>query len=127
MLRKRVVLGELEVKVLNVLWDRGPSSVQEVLDGLPEGEARHYNTVATVLTRLSAKEIVRRERRGRGHVFSAAVGREELGRRYLELFRKELFGGSLDRMVAALLSRGKPRRRQVEEIRKLLDEMEGRK
>ena len=61
-------LGELERSVMNVLWDAAaPLTVREVLDGLGDRDLA-YTTVMTVLDRLGSKEMVRRERDGRGHL-----------------------------------------------------------
>ncbi len=124
MLRKRLVLGELEVRILNILWDRGAATVRDVLEGLPEDEERHYNTCSTVLNRLVKRGLVAREPEGRGFVYSAVVDREELGRQYLETLSKDLFGGSLARTLATLLTPGKISRRQMKRIESLLSKIE---
>ena len=123
MLRKRLVLGELEVKVLGVLWESGPATVADVVAALPTEEARHYNTVATVLRRLLERDVVTRVKDGRGYVFSAAVTREELARRYFSLVREELYGGSWSRLVAALLTPGTKGGRTEEKLAELLGKL----
>jgi len=68
-------LGELERRVMDVLWDSSdePSSGREVADALPD---RAYTTVLTILERLRQKGFVQRTTRGRVHFFSAADSRE---------------------------------------------------
>ncbi|MFD8705460.1 BlaI/MecI/CopY family transcriptional regulator [Kitasatospora sp. NPDC059648] len=64
----RRAAGELESQVLAVLWAAdGPVTAAQVLDRLPDGLA--YTTVLTILSRLAAKGLVRRERAGRGYAF----------------------------------------------------------
>ncbi len=124
MTQRRIVLGELEAAVLNVLWERGPSTVQEVMDALPGRRARHYNTCSTVLARLAKRAIVKVDREGRAHLYRATVTREELGQQYLSLLRREVFGGSLERLVSALLGGARANDRQEKRLRTLLAEIE---
>ena len=126
MLRKRLVLGELEVRILNVLWDRGEATVRDVLEGLPEDGERHYNTCSTVLNRLVKRGLVAREPVGRGFVYSPLIDRDELGRQYLETLSKDLFGGSLARTLATLLTPGKISGRQLKRIESMLEKIEQR-
>ena len=69
-------LGPLEAEVMAVMWSvREPRSVRSVLDELNRGR-RHplaYTTVTTVMARLAEKDILRREKDGRGYLYEAAV------------------------------------------------------
>lgn len=117
-------MGGLEAAVLSVLWDRGESSVADVVAGLPAGRGRHPNTVATVLNRMAARKLVARSDAGRAASYRALVSREEMGRRHLEALREEILGGSLPHFVAALVRPGKARERHAVKLRKLLEEIE---
>lgn len=121
---KRLSLGALEAAVLNVLWDRGPSTVAEVVEALPAGKARHHNTCATVLTRLARRKLVGRAAAGRTHRYRALVTREDLGRTVLDSVRRDLFAGSLRGLVASLLGPGAGKGADVAELRRLLREIE---
>jgi predicted transcriptional regulator len=72
-------LHELETEIMDELWDRGEASVREVLDALNARRkpARAYTTILTVMQRLHEKELLRRERRGRLHVYVPALSREQ--------------------------------------------------
>jgi len=70
------VLGPLEAEVMQVMWaSGGRMSVRAVLDRLNDGrdQALAYTTVMTVMARLAEKDILRRERDGRGYVYEAIV------------------------------------------------------
>jgi predicted transcriptional regulator len=70
------VLGPLEAEVMQAMWSAGERmSVRAMLDRLNEGRRPPlaYTTVMTVMARLAEKEILRRERDGRGYVYEAAV------------------------------------------------------
>jgi predicted transcriptional regulator len=114
---------DAELAVLQVLWERGPSSRRQLTDVLyPEGGPAHYTTVQKLLERLEAKGHVRKER-GDVLTFSAAVGREDLiSRRLLDVADK-LCGGSLTPLLMNLV-RAKPLTpREIEELRALVEEL----
>lgn len=121
---KRLTLGRLEAAVLNVLWDRGEATVADVVEGMPAGRERHYNTCSTVLTRLVKRKLVARSTAARVHVYRALVSREDLGRAYLDSVRRDVFGGSLRGLVAALVDPRDARKADVKKLRSLLDEIE---
>jgi predicted transcriptional regulator len=71
-------LHELEAEVMEELWTRGEANVREVLDAINAREEmqRAYTTILTVMQRLAAKDMLRRERRGRLDVYLPALSRE---------------------------------------------------
>src|SRR5260370_40019123 len=74
---------EYELAILQALWESGSATIRQLTDVVyPDGGTAQYATVQKLLERLERKEFVRRDRSGSSHVFSAAIGREELlGRR----------------------------------------------
>src|SRR3954468_852481 len=77
--------GELEV--LKVLWDRGPSTVREVMDVLNEARPRAYTSVMSLLNVMTDKRLLVRVPRGRAFVYQPKTDR----------------GRTLQRMVGDLL------------------------
>ena len=117
--------GKSELEVLKVLWDLGRGTVREV-HGVLTGSGREwaYTTVLTLLRRLAAKGLVESEKGGLAHVFRPAVSREDLLGRRLEDLSDELCDGQAAPLVRALIDRRGLERRDVEELRALLDELE---
>lgn len=71
------ILGPLEAGVMAILWDATqPLAVREVLVAVNAGRTAElaYTTVMTVLARLADKQILTRERHGKGFRYQAAVG-----------------------------------------------------
>ncbi len=68
------VLGELEAKILETIWDLGEATVKDVATAL--GPETHVKTVMTVMNRMVEKGILHREARGRSFVYSAVLDRE---------------------------------------------------
>ena len=67
-------MAQLEMECLKVLWSLSSASVSQVRERLPRPLA--YTTVLTVLDRMSAKGLVRREKHGRAYLYSAALQRD---------------------------------------------------
>jgi predicted transcriptional regulator len=92
-----------ELAVLEVLWERGPAAIRQVTDQLfPGGSTAHYATVQKQLERLEAKAFVTRDRTLHVHLFSAAVGRDELIGRRVRAVVDKLCGGSLVPLLSHL-------------------------
>ncbi|MHA6803777.1 BlaI/MecI/CopY family transcriptional regulator [Salinifilum ghardaiensis] len=73
-------LGELELKVMDVLWAAGePLRVRDVLERLAEDRQLAYTTVMTVLDHLHTKGWVQRAKAGRAYSYTPARSREEAG------------------------------------------------
>lgn len=71
-------LGELEIEVMELLWDAGPADVKSVHEVLGQARRRSLNTVQSTLERLYRKGLLAREKQSRAYVYRPNVGREAL-------------------------------------------------
>jgi BlaI family penicillinase repressor len=111
--------GELEV--LKVLWDRGPSTVREVMDVLNADRTRAYTSVMSLLNVMTEKGLLLREPRGRAFVYKAKSNRgKTLGGMVGSLLGKA-FEGSTSQLVAHLLDQTKPSAEELNEIRQTIE------
>ena len=100
-------LSRLELRIMDVLWARGPQSVREVQEALPLADRPAYTTVQTTIYRLEAKRAVRRAKKiGNAHVFEAVVSRTAAHRRIIDELLS-LFGGRTQPVMAHLIEAGK--------------------
>lgn len=113
-----------ELAILRVLWDEGPSTVKEVQDCLPRQERRGYTTVLKLLQIMHDKGLVARRLDGKAHVYRARLREAQAQKRLTADLVDGVFGGSAARLVAQALSSRKPSREDLEEVRRLLDELE---
>lgn len=112
--------GELEI--LHVLWERGPSTVRQVLDELNRQRPRAYTSVMTLLGVMTDKGLVTREPQGRAFLYRAARPRRAtLGRLIRDLLGRA-FEGSASALVAQVLDQTNPSPDELAAIRKVLDE-----
>jgi predicted transcriptional regulator len=98
-----ISLTPLEMKIMHVLWNDGPSNVQHVQDSLLPDEKLAYNTVQTMLNVLHRKGRVRRQLTGRAYVYCAAASRERVLGQAVREFVARAFGGSPEALVMSLV------------------------
>jgi BlaI family penicillinase repressor len=116
-------LSTAEREVMAIVWAHGEVTAKQARDALPREVAR--NTVRTLLERMEEKGWVTHREVGRAYVYRAARPREEsVGRKVREVV-DTLCGGSPETLVAALLDYRGLRPRELERIRKMLDEANG--
>jgi predicted transcriptional regulator len=78
--RKSATLTEAELRLMDILWQKGPSTVQQVVDALPEKQPLAYNSVLTTMRILEKKAYVEHVKDGRAHVYKALMERKEASR-----------------------------------------------
>ncbi|MGB6223107.1 BlaI/MecI/CopY family transcriptional regulator [Haloferula sp.] len=98
--------SNLELQALSVLWHEGPSTVSTVLDALPDGKERAYTTVLSVMQSLERKNLVKRKKSGRAHVYEAAQSKDRVVDHATTDFLTNAFGGRLGEAILTLLSSG---------------------
>lgn len=93
--------GELQAQLMNVIWALGSGTVEEVRAELPPEYRGAYNTVQTVLNRLSDRGLLTRAKRGRGYAYASTITEAE----YLaQTIQGTLAGASTDARQAALVN-----------------------
>lgn len=117
-----------ELGILNVLWDKGPSTVREVHELLYRDEGGGYTTALKLLQIMHAKGLVARDESERAHVFRAAVSKELTQKRFLGDLVQRVFDGSAPQLVLQALG-GRPHatHEELAEIRALLDKLDASK
>ena len=112
--------GELEV--LKILWDRGPSTVREVMDVLNAARPRAYTSVMSLLNVMTDKGLLVREPQGRAFVYRPKVNREKTRGRMVGQLLKRAFEGSASQLVAHLLDQSRPSDEELAAIRRAIQE-----
>jgi len=113
-------LTRLEHQIMDTLWNRGPSSVREILDAFPGKRRPAYTTVQTVVYRLEAKHAVRRVKKiGNAHVFDAVISRTAAHRRLIDDLLS-FFGGRGQPVMAHLIEAGQLTAEDLDEAKRTL-------
>src|SRR5690606_37392037 len=97
-----ISLTDREASLMEVLWERGPSTVAEVRDRLADDLA--YTTVLTILRNLEAKGYITHDEEGRAHRYAAVVDRDLAQRSALRALKRKLFRGSTELLLTRLVS-----------------------
>lgn len=109
-----------ELAIMEALWTHGPSSVREIQEALPRERRPAYTTVQTMVSRLEAKQAVRRVKKvGNAYVFDAQVSRTSAQRRLIDDLLS-FFGGRTQPVVAHLIDSGKLTLEDVHEAERTL-------
>ena len=101
--RQSVTLTQAELRIMEVLWQRGSATVQQVLVALAEKPALAYNSVLTTIRVLERKGYVRHEKDGRAHVYAPAIERKEATRSEISHLVSRFFKNSHEQLVLNIL------------------------
>lgn len=116
---------EAELGILNVLWERGPSTVREVHEILYGDEGAGYTTALKLLQVMHAKGLVERDDSQRAHVFRPVASKEHTQSRFLSDLVQRVFDGSASQLVLqALGDNPRASRKELAEIRSLLNRLD---
>ena len=115
-----------QLAILRVLWRRGPSTVREVKDALTSDKPTGYTTVLKLMQIMLEKGLLDRDESQRSHVYRPAVPAEKTQRQLVSDLIDRAFEGSARKLVMQALSSQKTSPEELQEIRSLLDEIEGR-
>lgn len=119
--------GELEV--LQVLWERGPCTVRQVLQKLNRSRSRSraYTSVMSLLNVMVDKGLLRRKPLGKAFLYTARVQQQPTLREMVGDLVERAFGGSAEQLVAHALEQTDPTPQELDEIRRLIDAYRSRK
>lgn len=112
-------LTKAELRLMNILWDKGTATVQELHDVLEEPKPA-YTTTLTVMQVLTRKGIVAFEKQGKANVYHAIMSREEYVTGFMEETRNTLFKGSLKNFLLFFAQHEKISKKEMKEILKLM-------
>lgn len=114
-------LTEAELRIMDVLWQKGPGTVQNVLEWLPSKPALAYNTVLTTIRILERKGYVAHAKDGRAHVYETLIARDEATRWEIRHLVSRFFRNSHDALVLNILEDEEITGEEVARLRKMLE------
>ena len=120
---------DAELAILRVLWQRGPSTVREVLETLnaTRSEPFAYTTVLRFFQIMTQKGLVTRNESAPGHVFSPAAPAARTKGQMVSDLLERAFGGSVQELVLQALGARKVSAAELREIKKLINEIDSSK
>lgn len=120
--RKSPTLTEAELRLMEVLWDKGPGTVHQLLEALDGRPALAYNSVLTTIRILEKKGYVQHLKDGRAHVYQALIGKKEATRSEVRNLVGRFFQNSHELLLLNLLE---DRNLDAQELQRLRDLLQG--
>ena len=118
---KSATLTEAELRIMNVLWDRGSATVHEVLEALPAKPALAYNSVLTIIRILEKKGYAKHVKDQRAHVYLPQVDRKDATRFEVRHLVSRFFGNSREQLVLNVLEESGVDAEELDRVRQLLE------
>lgn len=121
---------DAELEILRVLWRHGSGTVRLINDELNQEHRKNgseevgYTTTLKIMQIMTEKKLLQRDESVRTHVYTSAVVEKDIQQSLLDRLVDTAFGGSALKLVMQALGTEKTSKRELEEIRKLLDQKE---
>ncbi len=122
MVRFRFRPTDAELAILQVLWDRGPSTVRQVHEALSAARNTGYTTTLKLMQIMVEKGLVTRDESERTHVYAARLGRDETQRQLVTDLLDRAFGGSAATLVMQALKAHPASAAEMAEIQRMIRE-----
>ena len=116
-----------ELAVLQILWQRGPSTVREVHDQLAQEKDIRYTTTLKTMQVMQSRGFIRRDIQGQNHIYEAAIAQEDTQTALLDTFLQRAFGGSAWRLVMKALGNYEASPEELEQLKKVIAQKENQK
>jgi predicted transcriptional regulator len=123
--KKSRYLTDAELKLMEVLWEKGTATVSDVVDSLSKAARTNppaYSTVLTMLRILENKGHLRHTKEGRAFVYRPVIARERAQETAITHLLRRFFGNSAEQLVLNLLERKKISADKLQQLRKQIEE-----
>jgi predicted transcriptional regulator len=117
-----VRLGRVQLRIMQVLWERGSVTAKEITDALNLDEPIAHSTVQTLLRGLEAKQAVGHKVDGRTFLFHPLLREGQVAGSVTRELLDRVFGGSVSGLVSYLLKNEDVSPEELKEIRRLINE-----
>jgi len=109
---------------MDVLWQKGSATVQQVLDALPEKPALAYNSVLTTIRILEQKGYVEHRQEGRAFIYRPLIAENEASRTEVKHILNRFFGNSREQLLLSLLGDSDISREELERLKAAINAAE---
>lgn len=123
--RKSPTLTEAELRLMEVLWEKGPATVHQILEALSGKPALAYNSVLTTIRILEKKAYVQHLKDGRAHIYSPLVAREDATRSEVRNLVGRFFKNSHELLMLNLIQDRSLDVEELKRLREMLDQAQG--
>ena len=121
--KKSTTLTEAELRLMEVLWDKGRATVAEVTESLPPPPLA-YNTVLTTMRILEQKGYVRHQEDGRAYVYEPLVERDDAAKSAVGNILQRFFGNKSGALALRLVEETRPSDEELQRLKRLIEQYE---
>ena len=121
---EKKLLTDLELKVMNILWDLKKGFVKEIIQKWKDEPVPAYNTVSTIVRILQEKNYVGHEAFGRSHQYFPAVSRAQYQKRLMNNVLNTVFSGSVSNLVSTLVDNRDLSPEEIDDLKNMMDQFE---
>ena len=126
MARKQTpTLTEAELKIMRVLWEHKDSTVNDVMDKLPEENSLAYNTVLTTLRILEQKGYLKHSKQGRAHLFTPLVTKNQARQTAVKQMVSSFFNDSPELLLLSLVENDNISQDDIDKLKRMIKDGEG--
>lgn len=115
---------DAELEILHVLWANGPQTVRQIHEKLSESRDIGYTTALKLMQIMYEKGLLTRDEEARSHTYTANVSEEDTQRNLVDRFVETAFRGSASKLVMQLLGQHKTSRKELDQIKALLNDLD---
>jgi BlaI family transcriptional regulator, penicillinase repressor len=115
---KSRTLTDAELRIMEVLWNKGSATVAEVAEVLAGKDGSAYTTILTMMGILRVKGYLSCRKRGRAHVYTPRVGREDAARKAVRQLLAKFFAGSPGELVLSFLRDEELSPKELDDLKK---------
>lgn len=116
----------VELEILKIIWELEPCPVREIHTRLFEAKGTNYSTTVKMLSVMLQKGLVTRNENANPHLYRAGLTRQRATKKFLGDLVEKVYDGSVMSLVLQALAGSKASKQEIEEVRKLLDDMESK-
>ena len=113
-----------ELEILQVLWEHGPLTVRDLNDRLNKQRKVGYTTSLKMMQIMTDKGLLTRDTSQRSHIYSPAVGPDNVQSNILDHVLKTVFMGDRSKLVLQALGNNPVSRQELSELKALINKIE---
>ncbi|MEM6842016.1 MAG: BlaI/MecI/CopY family transcriptional regulator [Bacteroidota bacterium] len=118
---------EAELEILQVVWRLEAATVRDVHDELVQQRDIGYTTTLKNMQNMVQKGLLVRDESAKSHIYSTNIPQEKTQKLLIDRLLETAFGGSAGRMVLQALGHRKTSQEELEQIKALIEKLEGGK
>ena len=113
-----------ELEILNIIWEKGPSSVRDIHSILSEKRDLYYTTTLKTMQLMAEKGLLSRDTTQRSHIYHVNINKSDVEKNLIDKLANTVFKGSASQLIMSALGHSKPSKVELEEIKSLIEKLD---